>query len=228
MAPVLVACFVIEASGCSLLVDPQVGSEDELLDADLGSDAKVVCSPEAFEHVSTDGASRYSIGSDKTWYEAQSECDALGGHLAVISSPQEVEDLQTLMIEVGMIEGTSVPSASVGAGDHYQEGVFVWIVDGPEQPPGTPPIGWANNQPDGDDAADCVMLLRDRDPTGVLADSQCFVDRFFICECDGTQADGGRHCVTGTDDSCQECNTPCGSTTACDQNTGRCVPPPPE
>ena len=65
----------------------------------------------------------FSLDYAKTWEEAKSYCEDLGGHLAIIDSSEENDFLYRLMIA----EGYS--SAYLGITDCENEGRWSWIDD---------------------------------------------------------------------------------------------------
>lgn len=67
----------------------------------------------------------FTLDSVKTWEDAKNYCENLGGHLAIITSPEENDFLYQLMVNAGYT------SAYFGLTDSYDEGKWLWM-DGAE------------------------------------------------------------------------------------------------
>lgn len=90
------------------------------------------------------------IKEDVSWTDAQAKCSALGGHLAVISSQEQLDKITALAEEAGV--------SRLWIGCHRENGVFTW--EGGET---VTFYKWAAGEPTGTDsydgaAEDYVML----------------------------------------------------------------------
>lgn len=90
------------------------------------------------------------IKEDCSWTEAQEKCAALGGHLAVITSQQQLDEICALAEDAGV--------SRLWIGCHRENGVFTW--EGGES---VSFYSWAAGEPTGTDsydgaAEDYVML----------------------------------------------------------------------
>lgn len=106
----------------------------------------------------------YWTGSNQRWQDAADLCGADGGHLASITSAEELT----------FVQGVAPGGGWLGATDQAVDGVFVW---------GTGEAwsfeSWTPGQPDGGAAEGCLLL--DASP-GAFADQSCMSKEAYICE----------------------------------------------
>jgi hypothetical protein len=119
-------------------------------------------------HVNPDDGHAYrAVPGGFTWAAAQTECEAQGGHLASVTSLDELNFLST------RIEGR----AWIGASDVASEGAFTWVTG---EPFGF--TAWGTGEPSDTMAmANCVAFLVD---LSAWDDVDCAGLRMALCEVD--------------------------------------------
>lgn len=122
----------------------------------------------------TFGASRYYIGDEKTFDDAQTYCANNGGRLAIVETAGENTFLaNTLATTIG-----TTTWSWIGLSDRTTEGVDVWVdgiaVNGADYTNYNPKIG---------DATDCYDFLKNPNG-GKWGDWYCNDPHTFVCECD--------------------------------------------
>ena len=112
------------------------------------------------------------MSTEKYDYDSASyECNALGGHLASVKTPEKVDIVSDLA------QGEKI---WVGLDDRTQEGVFVWHEDGEVLSESLKEDLFALGQPSNNQGMEhCVHLRLDaRD----LNDAKCSFEFIFACE----------------------------------------------
>lgn len=189
----------VPVDGDAVATDGLAGEAGPIADADLAT----AC-PSAYQPVAG-LTSRYRRGdADTTWHAAEQNCEADGGHLAVIDNDAENSWLE------------SQASGWIGLSDHRIEGDFVHVT-GPR--PGY--TNWSSDEPNnGQGGEDCAAFY-----FGVQwNDYACDTVRPYMCECDAVPLPSPAvWCVTGLDSSCGTCDDVCPGGTSCAPSQ-TCVP----
>ncbi len=114
----------------------------------------------------TDNSGYRICTSTATWDDASQACEGMGGYLVIIDDQTEGDTLKTLV----------TTESWIGLSDVLVEGDWEWL--------NGDPLGaydpWAPNEPDGDDAVNCVMVNSAR--LGMWGDERCSSRSSFICE----------------------------------------------
>jgi hypothetical protein len=136
-------------------------------------DARVCAGGDAQVEDPTTGTCYIYIAAGFDWFDAQAECEALGGHLAVPTSTQEVL-LLTLLVPTGAPD-----DAWLGGTDEGDEMNWRWVNGEPFEF-----TNWRSGEPNdgnsGSVAEDCMVL--EADNNGLWDDKDCV--RLFpsLCE----------------------------------------------
>lgn len=116
----------------------------------------------------------YVYEKDMTWEEAKEFCEKIGGHLAVITSEEEMQAVVDAVAEIG----TNKPYIWLGS-CRNENGDFVWIT-------GEPMVytNWAAGEPNSPNSEPCMMMYHngtwnDCHETGNYSNS---ADMAFVCE----------------------------------------------
>lgn len=139
---------------------------------DAGPPDALTC-PEGFTQLPTGcyfhGGTQAGLGDDVNFFEAENDCEARGGHLAVIDDATE---------NAALTEWAGGDTPWIGLSDIVEEGEFRWVLD---QPLGY--TNWNGGEPnDGGDWGDegCVELRSD----GKWNDIGCGDWNHYVCEYD--------------------------------------------
>ena len=166
----------------------------------MQNDAAIPETCVAGEFPVTFGASGYRFGTESlSWYQARAACAQIGGHLVVVNNQVEQDFLTISMGFAGWL----------GASDHTEDGVFLWIT-GAALPLASDLSStfrnWAVDQPDDlGNIQDCVRA----NDAGVWFDEDCGASFAYVCECDGVTEQPLAWCETGTEAHCANCGDAC-------------------
>ncbi|UQA58850.1 lectin-like protein [Polyangium aurulentum] len=142
----------------------------------------------------------YVTATDKSWYDAHTDCLARGGDLAGISTPSELDHI---------IKNTN-SDVWIGANDQALECVFVWSNGEPWYP------YWEDGEPnDYFNSEECAALI---EKSKKFNDSHCTTTRDYLCErvpkgiCGDGIVQPSEECDdanTTTGDGCDNCELEC-------------------
>ncbi len=148
---------------------------DELADGDLAGQCVDLGCAAGYTAAIPGNRSRYRVVAQPApWLDAQNDCgdDGAATHLVVLGTEQERTGVVALI-------GDSV---WIGLTDRETEGMFRWVTRAPSTFE-----AFANGQPDGSTAEDCVEQKRTMG--GAWHDQPCTLPFGYVCECDGVAAD---------------------------------------
>lgn len=150
--------------------------------------------PENFGYIceyDTTESKRYEVFNENlTWTEAKARCEALGGHLATITSQSEQDEIEALMLRVSADTGLDFGGYWLGGRKDSSEN-FRWITGEEWQYTNFDPI-----QPDG--SGDFLQIFVHNwsyddfgfwDDTTNDGTNALIVEHGFICEYDGLKSD---------------------------------------
>ena len=114
----------------------------------------------------------YNLKSVRTWQQAEGYCEALGGHLAVITS----DSLNDALYELARSSGYK--SAFFGFSDSISEGNWKWVTSAQ---PGY--RNWGASEPNAANSSEDYAMFSTSEKNGKWNDSQFgFETRSFICQ----------------------------------------------
>lgn len=134
------------------------------------TDKSITADADLFVHPTTHHCYMQSYSPDSTWQSAENDCVAWGGHLAAITSQQEIDDLANLRSGTGQ-------DIWIGGNDIQTDGTFVWT-DGEIWPYTNKTAPWAGNEPNGGASEACVEIYKN----GQLNDEHCDYTQNWLCE----------------------------------------------
>ena len=113
----------------------------------------------------------FTIQSIATWEQAKEYCEAVGGHLATITSAEENEYVYQLMLSQG------INSAYFGYSDAENEGMWVWVTK-----ESSSYTNWHSGEPNSENTQEDYAMFYHQFSDGTWNDGRFGAGSSFICE----------------------------------------------